>query len=306
MLLYFAKRLLLTIPVLWVVATLVFFLIRLIPGNPVDYYLGEQASQVDRTALIQAQNLDKPLLEQYTLYLKNIASGKLGTSYFTKEPVGQMIARRFPATLQLAAASLFWALLISIPWGVYSALQKGKWTDKLSLVVSLLGVSIPGFYLGPLLILLFSLTLNWLPVSGREMPGSLILPSLTLGVSLSALLIRFVRSSVLEVLPLDYVRTARAKGLPKRKVLFKHALRTALIPVVAILGLQFGTLLAGAIVTEKIFAWPGLGSLMLEAISRRDYSVVQGCILVIATTYAMVNLVTDMVYVKVDPRIRLE
>lgn len=306
MLLYFAKRLLLTIPVLWVVATLVFFLIRLIPGNPVDYYLGEQASQVDRTALIQAQNLDKPLLEQYGIYLKNIVSGKLGTSYFTQEPVGKMIANRFPATLQLATASLFWALLISIPWGVYSALQKGKWTDKLSLVVSLLGVSIPGFYLGPLLILLFSLTLNWLPVSGREMPGSLILPSLTLGVSLSALLIRFVRSSVLEVLPLDYVRTARAKGLPKRKVLFKHALRTALIPVVAILGLQFGTLLAGAIVTEKIFAWPGLGSLMLEAISRRDYSVVQGCILVIATTYAMVNLVTDMVYVKVDPRIRLE
>lgn len=305
MLIYLTKRLLLLIPVLFVVATLVFFLLRLVPGDPVDFILGENALPADRQVLLAEQHFDEPILKQYLYYWEGIASGTFGRSYFSHKPVVELIKQRYPATLQLAFLAILWACVLAIPFGVFSALKKGKVLDQSCLVFSLFGISIPSFYLGPLLVLLFSIYLDIFPVAGRELPGSSILPSFTLGAAMAALLTRMTRSSMLDVLTMDYVRTAHAKGLSKWIVIMKHALRSALVPVVAILGLQFGTLLAGAIVTEKIFSWPGLGSLMLEAISRRDYAVVQACVLVIASSYVLVNLLTDLLYTKLDPRIEL-
>lgn len=303
---YIIKRLLLSIPVIFLVATLVFFLIRLIPGDPVDYILGENALASDRNTLIQAQHFDEPIYKQYQIYLSNLLQFDLGTSYFSQKKVSTLIGQRFLATLELALAAVLWALLISIPLGIWSAINRGNLIDKGSLFFSLLGISIPTFYLGPILVLIFSIQFDIFPVSGRELNGSIILPSFTLGAALAAILMRMTRTSLVEVLDLDYIRTAKAKGLSSFKVVVKHALRSALIPVIAILGLQFGTLLAGAIVTEKIFSWPGLGSLMLESISKRDYIVVQGCILLIGISYVFVNLLTDLIYVKVDPRIKLK
>lgn len=302
---YFIKRILLIIPVLFLVATLVFFFLRLIPGDPIDLILGENAQIADREALRIEQHFDQPLYVQYGYYWKNIFNGTFGQSYFTREPVMDMIKSRYPATLKLAILAILWAVVIAIPLGVFSSLNKGNWKDQGCLMISLLGISVPSFYLGPLLVLLFSIGLGWFPVSGKELPGSFVLPSFTLGAAMAALLMRMTRASMIDVLPLDYVRTAYAKGLKKPVVVFKHALMSALIPVVAILGLQFGTLLAGAIVTEKIFSWPGLGSLMLESISKRDYAVVQACVLVIASTYVFVNLLTDLLYARLDPRIDL-
>ncbi len=305
MVIYIIKRLLLFLPVVAIVATCVFFMLRLVPGDPVDFILGENAPQTDRQALVAAQGFDLPVGEQYIKYLSGLAQGDLGKSYFSGEQVTSLIGDRYPLTLELAFRAIFWALLIAVPAGVWSALKKGSAVDQSLLVVSLLGISIPSFYLGPVLVLIFSLWLDWLPVSGQELPGSSILPSLVLGAALSGIVMRMTRSSLMDTLSLDYVRTATAKGLSRFHVVVGHALRTALIPVVAILGLQFGTLLAGAIVTEKIFSWPGLGSLMLESISRRDYAVVQGCVLIIALSYGLVNLLTDLVYAWLDPRVKL-
>lgn len=304
--LYFLKRILMLIPVMFVVMTLVFFLLRLVPGDPVDFILGENAMPQAREALITAHHFDKPILERYQIYLKDALTGHFGQSYFSQKNVGELIRQRYGATLELAFAAILWALLISIPLGVFSAVKKNSGFDRGTLIFSLLGVSIPSFYLGPILALFFSIDLDWFPLSGRELPGSLFLPSITLGMAMAALLTRITRASLLEVLDKDYVRTARAKGVHPFFVVMKHALRNALIPVVAILGLQFGTLLAGAIVTEKIFSWPGLGSLMLEAISRRDYALVQGCVLLIAATYVVVNLLTDFFYVVIDPRLKMK
>lgn len=306
MLTYLAKRLLLLVPVMICVATLVFFLQRCIPGDPIDFILGENAQAADRQALASAQNFDKPLLTQYAYFWRDLVGGSLGQSYFSHQSVISLIAERLPATMELAVLALCWSIVIAIPLGVLSAVRRGRMLDHMGLGISLLGISIPSFYLGPLLVLLFSIHLDWFPVSGRELTGSAILPSLTLGAAMSAVLMRMTRSSLIDVLEMDYVRTARAKGVSPLLVIVKHALRSALVPVVAILGLQFGTLLAGAIVTEKIFAWPGLGSLLLEAIGRRDYAVVQGCVLVISLGYVVVNLMTDLFYTKLDPRIELE
>lgn len=305
MFVYLIKRLILLVPVLFCVATLVFFLLHLVPGDPVDFILGENALPADRELLIKEQHFDEPLIKQYVCYWKDIFSGSFGRSYFTDETVAKLIVERYPATLQLAFLAILWAIVLAIPLGVFSSLKKGSFLDQSSLVISLFGISVPSFYLGPLLVLFFSIYIDVFPVAGRELPGSFFLPSLTLGAAMAALLTRMTRSSMLDVLLMDYVRTARAKGLSNRVVIVKHALWTALVPVVAVIGLQFGTLLAGAIVTEKIFSWPGLGSLMLEAISRRDYSVVQGCVLVIAASYVVVNLLTDVLYTKLDPRIEL-
>jgi len=305
MLIYFIKRLLMLIPIMFIVMTLVFFLMRLVPGDPVDFILGQNPIPEARESLIKAYHFDRPLLEQYKYYLKDMLSGNFGRSYFSDKPVNDEIRQRYGATLQLACAAIFWAMLISLPLGIISAVKKNSGFDKSTLVFSLLGVSVPSFYLGPLLALFFSIYLDWFPLSGRELPGSIFLPSITLGMAMAALLTRLTRASLLEVLDKDYVRTARAKGLSPFTVILKHAFRTALIPVVAILGLQFGTLLAGAVITEKIFSWPGIGSLLLESISQRDYALVQGCILMIAATYVIVNLLTDMVYVFIDPRLRL-
>lgn len=302
---YLVKRLVMLVPILFVVVTLVFFLVRLVPGDPVDFILGEHAPPKDREKLVAAYGFDQPVYVQYSRYLGELAVGNLGRSYFSDQPVNHLIANRYAATAELAAAAIFWAMVISFPLGTLAAVKQNTGVDRGILAFSLIGISVPSFYLGPLLALLFSIKLDWFPLSGRDLAGALFLPSFTLGLAMSAILTRMVRASLLEVLHKDYVRTARAKGVHPVVTVLKHAMRTALIPVVAILGLQLGTLLTGAVVTEKIFSWQGLGSLMLEAISRRDYAQVQGCILLIAATYVVVNLLTDVVYVVIDPRVKL-
>jgi peptide/nickel transport system permease protein len=304
MLRYLMKRLVLLIPVLLAVSTLVFSLIHLVPGDPVDLILGEQSLPADRAAMRKALGLDRPVLEQYGAFLQGLATGDLGKSLVEKRPVMRMIRERYPATLQLAVQAMILALSISLAFGVAAAVRKGTAVDYVSMLGGLVGISTPGFLLGPLLVLLFAVKLDWLPVSGREAWASSLLPTVTLGAGMAAILTRLTRSSMLETLREDYVRTARAKGLSERGVILRHALRNALNPVVTVAGLQFGVLLAGAIVTEKIFAWPGLGSLVVQSIERRDYPVVQGCILCIAVSYVLVNLLTDVVYAKLDPRIR--
>jgi len=286
------------------VCTLVFLLIHLVPGDPVEAMLGEGARPADRAALTAALGLDRPLGEQYLSYLARLSRLDLGQSFVYQRPVADLLAERLPATLTLAAVALGLALLLAVPLGVLAACRRGLALDGAAMGFSLLGSSIPNFWLGPLLILVFSLWLGWTPVSGREGPASLILPALTLGTSLAAILARMVRSSVLEVLGEDYIRTARAKGLSPAAVLWGHALRNAWLPVLTLVGLQLGGLLGGAVITETVFAWPGVGSLLVEAIQGRDYPVVQGCILLISLAYVLVNTGTDLVYAWVDPRIR--
>jgi ABC-type dipeptide/oligopeptide/nickel transport system permease component len=286
------------------VCTLVFLLIHLVPGDPVEAMLGEGARPADRAALTAALGLDRPLGEQYLSYLGRLARLDLGRSFVSQRPVTDLLAERLPATLTLAAVALGLALLVAVPLGVLAACRRGRALDGAAMAFSLLGSSIPHFWLGPLLILVFSLWLGWTPVSGREGAASLVLPALTLGTSLAAILARMVRSSVLEVLGDDYIRTARAKGLSPAAVLWGHALRNAWLPVLTLVGLQLGGLLGGAVITETVFAWPGLGSLLVEAIAGRDYPLVQGCILVVSLAYVLVNTGTDLIYAWVDPRIR--
>jgi peptide/nickel transport system permease protein len=299
------RRLFWAIPVVLGVSTLVFFLIHLIPGDPVDLMLGEQAAPADRAALRSALHLDDPIPVQYGRFLKGIARGDLGRSLRSGRPVSEMILARYPATLQLAFTALLISLLIAVPIGIFSAIRPQSPADTGALLLSLIGVSMPNFWLGPLLIIFFSIQLDWLPVSGRGGPTSWILPALTLGIGMSALMIRMTRSSLLEVVRKEYVLAARAKGLPERAVILKHAFLNALIPLLTVVGLQFGALLTGSIVTETIFSWPGLGRLTLQAIHSRDYPLVQGCILSIALTYLVANLLVDLLYAAIDPRVRL-
>jgi len=284
--------------------TLVFLLIHLVPGDPVDAMLGETARAADREALRAALGLDAPLWQQYLAYLRGLAQLDLGTSLTEQRPVASILAERLPPTLILATASLVLALVIAIPLGLLAARYQHQWVDSLAMGFSLLGVAVPNFWLGPLLILVFSLLLGWTPVSGMRQPGSLILPAVTLGTGLAAVLARMLRNSLLEVLGDDYIRTARAKGLSAGAVLWRHALRNAWLPVLTLIGLQLGALLAGAVITETIFAWPGIGSLMVEAIQARDFPVVQGTVLLIAALYVLVNTLTDLAYASVDPRVR--
>jgi len=287
------------------VIVLVFSLVHLVPGDPVEVMLGESSQPADREALRVALGLDKPLPVQFANYLGDLVVLDMGTSLHSRRPVAAMIAERFPATAELAGSALIVALLIALPLGAAAALRRGSAWDHLAIGFATFGVSIPNFVLGPLLILLFSFTLGWLPVSGREMSGALVLPAITLGTALAAILARMLRSTLLEVLSEDFIRTARAKGLREWRVLTAHAFGNAMLPVITLLGLQLGTLLAGAVITEIVFSWPGLGSLTVEAIQRRDYPVLQGCVLVISVTYVLVNSLTDVVYGWLDPRIRL-
>jgi peptide/nickel transport system permease protein len=297
-------RLVYTIPVVWLVVTLVFLLIHIVPGDPVEQMLGEGARAQDIAALRHAYGLDIPLGQQYLHYWRGAIHGDLGRSVRLNDTVTHLVLTRYPYTLELTAAALIVALLLSIPAGISAALHRGRWQDNALGVVSLLGLSFPGFALGPILILLVSIKLGWLPVSGAGGWDYLVLPSITMGGALAAILTRMVRTSMLEELGQDYIRTARAKGLPERTVVYRHALRNAMIPVLTLIGLQFGALLAGAIVTETIFSWPGIGRLTVSAISNRDYALVQGCILAVGLTYVLVNLVTDVLYMVVNPRIR--
>jgi peptide/nickel transport system permease protein len=305
MLAFVVRRVALTLPVVWIVVTLVFGLIHLVPGDPIAQMLGEGSSVTEVARLRHELGLDLPIVEQYRNYLVGLYHGNLGISFRDQQPVIDSIRARYPATIELAVAALAFSLLFSIPAGVISAIRKGRFADRAFGLVSLLGVSLPNFALGPLLILLFSIGLGLLPVSGRDGISHLILPAVTLGMGIAAMTMRMVRSSMLEEIHQDYVRTARAKGLRERTVLFKHALRNGLLPVITILGLQTGALLAGAFVTETIFSWPGLGRLTIQAINARDYPLVQGCILTITLTYILVNLLTDVMYSVIDPRIRL-
>ncbi len=305
MLHYIAKRLVMLIPVVLGVVTLVFFLIHMIPGDPVEIMLGEQAQAADKETLRRELKLDRPIREQYLLYLSGLPRGDLGRSIHSRQPVIETILKRFPATLMLTLAAMMVAVMIAIPIGILSAVRQYSMMDNVSMFAALLGISMPNFWLGPLLILLFSIQLGWLPVSGMGGVQHLILPAITLGTALAAILTRMTRSSVLEVIREQYIVTARAKGLQERVVLFKHAFKNALIPVITILGLQFGALLSGSIITETIFSWPGIGRLMIQAVNQRDYPLVQGCVLFISLSYVLVNLATDLLYGVADPRIRV-
>jgi peptide/nickel transport system permease protein len=304
-------RLALTLPVVWLVVSLVFLLIHLVPGDPIQQMLGEGATPTDISALRHQYGLDLPLHQQYFHYWSGVLHGDLGNSIRLHDTVAHLIAARYPYTLALALTALGLGLLLALPAGILAAVRRGRWLDQVLSVVSLFGLSVPGLALGPVLILVFSIELGWLPVSGANAGGSsaidwryLVLPSIAMGASLAAILTRMVRTAMLEELGQDYIRTARAKGLTETAVVCRHALPNALVPIVTVVGLQFGALLSGAIVTETIFSWPGLGRLTVSAISNRDYALVQGCLLSIGLTYVLVNLLTDVVYRWVNPRMR--
>ena len=294
------------------VVSVVFLLIHLVPGDPIAQMLGEGATAGNVAAVRHAWRMDLPLHTQYFLYWRDALHGDLGQSLRLHDSVTHLVLQRYPYTLALTLAALLIGVVASIPAGICSALYRGRWPDRLLGVVSLGGLSFPNFALGPILILIFSIKLGWLPVSGAgtgpilspQFFFYLILPAVTLGMGLAGVLTRMVRTAMLEELNQDYIRTARAKGLPERTVVFRHALANALIPVLTVIGLQFGSLLAGAIVTETVFSWPGIGRLTLSAISNRDYALVQGCILAVGLTYVAVNLLTDVAYTLANPRIR--
>lgn len=299
------KRMLYTLPAIWLVATVVFFLIHIVPGDPIQQMLGEGAASADIEEARRAYGLDAPLPEQYLNYWKGILiHGDLGRSIRFDQSVTSLIAQRYPETLKLTLAALGLALALALPAGVRSARRRNRWDDRVLGFVSLLGLSFPNFALGPILILFFAIHLGMLPVSGSESWRHLVLPAITLGGALAAILTRMVRTSMLEELGQDYIRTARAKGLSENRVVYRHALRNALVPVLTVIGLQFGALLAGAIVTETIFSWPGIGRLTVTAIGNRDYHLVQGCVLAIGLTYVAVNFLTDVAYSFANPRIR--
>jgi peptide/nickel transport system permease protein len=302
---YLVRRLVGLIPVAFGVVTLTFALIHLIPGDPVVAMLGDTASQADIVQLRHQLGLDRPLLAQYGVFLMGLAHGDLGESLSTHEPVAGMIAERFPATLELAGAGLAVAILIALPLGILSGANPGGVIDGGAMGFAILGISIPHIYLGPLLMIVFSLDLGWFPLTGRGGLAHLVLPAITLGAALAAILARMLRQSLVQVRQADYMRTALSKGLSPTRALMSHGLRNALTPFVTILGLQLGGLLTGTIVTEMIFSWPGIGRLLITAISARDYPLVEGIVLVFALSYVVVNLLTDLAYGLIDPRIRL-
>ena len=306
MLRFLARRVALTLPVLFGVATLVFSLIHLIPGDPAQAMLGESASPQDVAELRARLGLDRPLFEQYARFLGGAARGNLGRSLRTDQPVTTAILERMPATVELAAAAMLVAVLLAIPLGIAAAVWRGSAIDHGATTLSLLGVSIPNFWLGPLLAIVFSIQLGWLPVSGRGTWAHLVLPAVSLGAALAAILARMTRATVLEELREQYVLAARARGASRTRAVVRHAFRNSLIPIVTLIGLQFGAVLTGAVITETIFAWPGIGRLLIQSIGFRDYPIVQGCILLIAVTYVAMNLLTDLLYGLVDPRIRYE
>ena len=303
---YLLPRILTALGVIFGVVCLVFLFLHLVPGDPVEVMLGESAQPTDKEALRQALGLHEPIHRQLFSYIQNLITFDLGTSLYSGRPISHLLLERLPATIELGLASLLIALVMAIPLGVLAAVNKETPWDFCTMGFSLFGVSIPNFWMGPMLILVGALWLGWFPVSGREGPASIVLPALTLGTSMAAILSRMIRSTLLEVLTEDFIRTARSKGLTEWVVTLRHALRNALLPIITLLGLQLGTLLSGAVITETVFSWPGIGSLVVEAIHRRDYPVVQAAVLLISFSYVMVNLFTDLVYAWVDPRVRIQ
>jgi peptide/nickel transport system permease protein len=290
--------------VIFGVLLLTFLLVHLVPGDPVEVMLGESASTTDREQLRADLGLNQPLFQQFGVYVVKLAKGDFGQSIHTKTPIIELIKTRYPATLKLAGLALLIGLSIGIPMGIYAALKANHWQDYVVTIVSVRLSAMPAFWLGPMLMLIFAVWLGWLPVSGMESKVSIILPAMTLGFGLSAILTRMTRTSLLEVLNEDYIRTARAKGLNESSVILRHALRAALLPIITIVGLQMGSLLAGAVITETIFSWDGIGRLLVESIEKRDYPVTQACVLVVALSYVLVNQMTDVVYRLADPRVK--
>ncbi|MEI6228127.1 MAG: nickel ABC transporter permease [Methylophilaceae bacterium] len=291
--------------VIFGVLLLTFLLIHVVPGDPVEVMLGDSATQADRSQLRSELGLERPLVQQFAIYLTKVAQGDFGQSIHTKTPIANLIKTRYPATLKLATLALLIGLSIGVPLGIYAALKAGQWQDLVVTLVSVRLSAMPAFWLGPILMLVFAVYFGWFPVSGMESNTSIILPALTLGLGLSAILTRMTRTSLLEVLNDDYIRTARAKGLSESTVILHHALRAALLPIITIVGLQMGSLLAGAVITETIFSWDGIGRLLVESIEKRDYPVTQACVLVVALSYVLVNQVTDFVYRLADPRVKV-
>lgn len=298
------KRLTSLLTVIFGVLLLTFLLIHLVPGDPVDVMLGESANLADRTALRADLGLNQPLIQQFGHYVVKLMQGDFGHSIHTHTPIIELIKARYPATLKLALLSLLIGIVIGVPLGVFAALKAGRWQDFVVTIVSVRLSAMPAFWLGPVLMLIFAVWLGWLPVSGMDTGTSIILPAITLGFGLSAILTRMTRTSLLEVLNDDYIRTARAKGLSEKTVILCHALRAALLPIITIVGLQMGSLLAGAVITETIFSWDGIGRLLVESIEKRDYPVTQACVLIVALSYVLVNLMTDILYRLADPRVR--
>jgi peptide/nickel transport system permease protein len=305
MLNYLGTRLFTSLFVVFGVMTIVFMLIHIVPGDPVEVMLGESAQAADREALRETLGLNLPLSTQWVNYINGLLHLDLGTSLHTKRPVIDVLAERIPATSLLAGTSILIALMIALPLGMLAAVRKGSIWDRIAMTFSMLGVAIPNFWMGPMLILVFSLWLGWFPVSGNEQILSLVLPAVTLGTALAAILSRMIRASLLEVLNEDYIRAANARGLLPSTVIWKHALKNAALPVVTILGMQLGALLAGAVITETVFSWPGIGQLTIDAIQKRDYPVIQSCVLLISLCYVVVNLLTDLAYAYLDPRVSL-
>ncbi len=298
------KRLLGVVPVVFGVAFLTFLLVHAVPGDPVEVMLGESASSADRMQLQADLGLNQPIYVQFGVYLNKLAHGDLGVSIHSKKPIVDLLAERLPATAKLALLALSFAISIGLPLGIIAALKVNQWPDKLANLLSLSISAMPHFWMGPILMMVFALWLGLLPVSGMESGVAIILPALTLGFGLAAILTRMTRASMLEVLHEDFIRTARAKGLTEYAVILRHALRAALLPIVTVLGLQLGSLLAGTVITETVFSWDGVGSLLVESIEKRDYPVMQACVLVVAFFYVTVNLATDIIYTKIDPRVR--
>ena len=298
------KRLLGIIPVVFGVISLTFLLIHAVPGDPVEVMLGESASNADRMEIRAELGLDQSIYVQFGVYLNKLVHGDLGVSIHSRKPIMDMLEERLPATFKLAALALLFATFCGLPLGIIAAINAKKWPDQLANLLSLTVSAMPHFWMGPMLMMVFALWLGILPVSGMENATSIILPALTLGFGLAAILTRMTRASMLEVLNEDYIRTAYAKGLPEHTVILRHALRAALMPIITVLGLQLGSLLAGAVITETIFSWDGIGRLLVESIEKRDYLVTQACVLVVALVYVIVNLFTDLIYTKIDPRVR--
>lgn len=298
------KRLLGIIPVVFGVLLLTFLLVHLVPGDPVEVMLGDSAATADREALRAELGLNQPVMLQFVQYLKKLSHADFGQSIHTKTPIIELLKARYPATLKLAALALLIGLCIGVPMGIFAALKAGHWQDLLVTIIAVRLSAMPAFWLGPMLMLVFAVWLGWLPVSGMDSASAIVLPALTLGFGLSAILTRMTRTSLLEVLNDDFIRTARAKGLSERTVIMRHALRAALLPIITIVGLQMGSLLAGAVITETIFNWDGIGRLLVESIEKRDYPVTQACVLVVALSYVLVNALTDVLYRLADPRVR--
>ena len=303
---YFVKRLLGVTPTLLIVAVLVFLFVHMLPGDPARLAAGQDADQETVNLVRRDLGLDRPLHEQFVTYFTNILKGEFGTSLRTRRPVTTEIAERFMPTLLLTLTSMAWAIVFGMVIGIFSAVFRNEWPDRLGMAIAVSGISFPAFALGMLLMQVFSVQLGWLPTVGASTWLHYILPSITLGAAVAAVLARFTRASFVEVIREDFVRTARAKGLSERVVLAKHCLRNALIPVITMMGLQFGFLLGGSIVVEAVFNWPGLGRLLVESVERRDYPVLQTLVLLFSCEFILINLIVDLLQSVVDPRIRLE